>query len=157
MKVCLTSSRQRTQRLALAACVVLIGGCAASDDKSSAARTGDASPPAVVRRPIEPTQPPSPPPPPATAAAPLDVRVPPDALYVCVVTRGGATQQTAIEFAPKVGELCSRHPEMGPCQYERNGCRARGGRVFAAGGVEITMATEAEYDKKVMRTRFRAN
>jgi hypothetical protein len=46
---------------------------------------------------------------------------------------------------------------MGPCQYERNNCRARGGRVFAAGGIEITMATEAEYDKKVMRTRFRAN
>jgi hypothetical protein len=46
---------------------------------------------------------------------------------------------------------------MGPCQYERNACRGRGGRVFAAGGVEITNATEAEYDKKVSRTRFRAN
>jgi hypothetical protein len=29
--------------------------------------------------------------------------------------------------------------------------------VFAANGPEITMATEAEYDKKVMRVRFRAN
>ena len=53
--------------------------------------------------------------------------------------------------------LCRKHPEMGPCQYERNNCRASGGRVFAADGVEITMATEAEYDKKVMRVRFRAN
>jgi hypothetical protein len=56
-----------------------------------------------------------------------------------------------------VGKLCGKHPEMGPCQYERNNCRASGGRVFAANGVEITKATEAEYDKKVMRVRFRAN
>jgi hypothetical protein len=53
--------------------------------------------------------------------------------------------------------ICSKHPETGPCQYERNNCRASGGRVFAANGAEITMATEAEYDKKVMRVRFRAN
>jgi hypothetical protein len=46
---------------------------------------------------------------------------------------------------------------MGPCQYERNSCRASGGRVFAGNGSEITMATEAEYDKKVMHVRFRAN
>jgi hypothetical protein len=57
-----------------------------------------------------------------------------------------------------VHQLCRRHPEMGPCQYERNACRSAGGRVFAAaGGQEITMATEAEYDRKVMRVRFRAN
>jgi len=29
--------------------------------------------------------------------------------------------------------------------------------VFAANGAEITMQTEAEYDKKVMRTRFKSN
>ena len=85
------------------------------------------------------------------------VTVPADAIYVCVVDESGTRRQTVIEFVPKVHELCRRHPEMGPCQYERNACRASGGRVFAAGGQEITMATEAEYDRKVMRVRFRAN
>jgi len=46
---------------------------------------------------------------------------------------------------------------MGPCQYERDVCRSSGGRVFAAGGFEITRAVEAEYDRKVMRVRFKAN
>jgi hypothetical protein len=91
------------------------------------------------------------------AQAPARVDVPPGALYVCVVDREGVRQQTAIEFDPKVGALCARHPEMGPCQYERNVCRRAGGRVYAANGDEITMATEAEYDKKVMRVRFKAN
>ena len=60
-------------------------------------------------------------------------------------------------LAARAGELCRKHPEMGPCQYERELCRNSGGRVFATGGTEITAATEAEYDKKVMRVRFRAN
>jgi len=51
--------------------------------------------------------------------------------------------------------LCARHPEMGPCQYERNVCRNSGGRVYAAGGVEVTLQMEAEYDRKVMRVRIR--
>jgi hypothetical protein len=46
---------------------------------------------------------------------------------------------------------------MGPCQYERDVCRRAGGRVYASGGVEITRAMEDEYDRKVMRVRFRAN
>jgi len=46
---------------------------------------------------------------------------------------------------------------MSVCQYEREACRASGGRVFTAAGEEITKKTEAEYDKKVTRTRFRAN
>lgn len=29
--------------------------------------------------------------------------------------------------------------------------------ITSAGGVEITLQTEAEYDKKVMRVRFKAN
>jgi hypothetical protein len=113
---------------------------------------------AVTRRPIE--TPPTPAPAaPAVALAPprLTVLVPSNALYVCVIEAQGQNRQTAIEFVPKVEKLCRRHPEMGPCQYERNNCRASGGRVFAANNVEITMATEAEYDRKVMRTRFRAN
>jgi hypothetical protein len=92
--------------------------------------------------------------PPAVAPAP-PIEVPPGTLYVCVVDKAGVRSQTAIEFAPKVYALCAKHPEMGPCQYERNQCRASGGRVYAAGGQEITMATEAEYDKKVMRVRLR--
>ena len=70
---------------------------------------------------------------------------------------GSALAQTAIEYVPKVDALCRKHPEMGPCQYERNICRSKGGRVFAADGTEITMATEAEYDKKVRRVTFKAN
>ncbi len=83
--------------------------------------------------------------------------VPPGTQYVCVSESGGERKQTAIEFTPKVAQLCQRHPEMGPCQYERNLCRRSGGRVYAAGGAEITIATEAEYDRKVLRVRFKAN
>ena len=70
---------------------------------------------------------------------------------------GSPLQQTAIEYAEKVEAMCRKHPEMGPCQYERNACRRKGGRVFAADGTEITLATEAEYDKKVRRVQFKAN
>ncbi|HEY3180786.1 MAG TPA: hypothetical protein VGL25_18125 [Casimicrobiaceae bacterium] len=116
---------------------------------------------AVTRQPLEtPAIPPvaiAPPAYPVPAPAPSKIIVPPNTQYVCVVDAKGKQQQTAIEFAPRVAALCRKHPEMGPCQYERNNCRASGGRVFAADGVEITMATEAEYDKKVMRVRFRAN
>jgi hypothetical protein len=90
-------------------------------------------------------------------APPPAIKVPPDLLYVCVTDVGGERKQVGIEFAPKVHALCKRHPEMGPCQYERNVCRGSGGRVFAANGDEITLATEAEYDRKVLRVRFRAN
>ncbi len=83
--------------------------------------------------------------------------VPPGTLYVCVSGPAGKRQQIAIAFDAKVEALCRRHPEMGPCQYERNACRRNGGRVFTAGGTEITMATEAEYDRKVARVRFRAD
>ena len=68
----------------------------------------------------------------------------------------GAPRYTAIEYIPKVRELCAKHPEMGVCQYEREACRASGGRVYDARGTEITKQIEAEYDKKVMRVRFRA-
>ena len=110
---------------------------------------------AVVRKAIpEPAAVPAPAPPEVAAAA---IVVPPGAIYVCVSEANGARQTTAIEFAPKVGALCAKDPEMGPCQYERNVCRQSGGRVYAADGVEITMATEALYDKKVMRVRLKSN
>ncbi len=95
---------------------------------------------------------------PETIIRPLTVVVPVGAVYVCLNESAGQSKQTVIEFSSrKVLELCRKHPEMGPCQYERDLCRNSGGRVFAAGGAEITEAIEAEYDKRVMRVRFRAN
>ena len=126
----------------------------------TAPRDADA---AVVRRPLPDTTPgvttataiPQPGP---TAAPPLaGVAVPPGHLYVCVTSDRGTQRQVGIQFAGKVQQLCERHPEMGPCQYERNACRQGGGRVFDTAGREITLATEAEYDRKVTRIRFRAN
>jgi len=83
--------------------------------------------------------------------------VPPDMQYVCVSETNGVHQQTSIEFSPKVAALCRKHPEMGPCKYEREACRRSNGRVYAANGVEITKQTEAEYDKRVMRVVFKSN
>jgi hypothetical protein len=91
------------------------------------------------------------------AASAPRITVPAGSQYVCVTVSSGVPSQTTIAFAPKVAQLCLRHPEMGPCQYERNLCRRSGGRVYAAGGEEITMATEAEYDKHVLRVRFKSN
>ena len=116
---------------------------------------------AVVRRPLpEPAPPPVASVPPAVAVLPPPappIVVPAGSIYVCVSDTRGVRQQTAIEFSPKIATLCAKHPEMGPCQYERDICRRSGGRVYAAGGVEITLQTEADYDKKVMRVRFKAN
>ena len=95
---------------------------------------------------------------PATPAAKLDPSsIPAGAIYVCSSGSGGARKITAIAFEEKAGAMCRRHPEMGPCQYERDLCRKSGGRVYAADGTEITLATEAEYDRKVMRVRFKSN
>ena len=121
---------------------------------------GESKGAAVVRRPLPEAAPATPPVAsiaPGTPAREAPVVVPPGVIYVCISEAGGVRTQTAIEFVPKVGALCAKHPEMGPCQYERDICRRSGGRVFAAGGVEITAQTEAEYDKKVMRVRFKAN
>ena len=91
--------------------------------------------------------------PPALALPPA---VPVGTLYVCAAVVDGQPKYTAIEYVPKVKDLCAKHPEMGVCQYEREQCRVSGGRVFDAKGVEITKQIEAEYDRKVMRVRFRA-
>ncbi len=94
----------------------------------------------------------------STKSSPVTtIVVPADTLYVCVSETGGERAQTSIVFDKKVGDICRRHPEMGPCQYERDICRRSGGRVYAANGVEITRQTEDEYDKKVLRVRFKAN
>ncbi|HTQ01672.1 MAG TPA: hypothetical protein VMN56_20310 [Casimicrobiaceae bacterium] len=78
---------------------------------------------------------------------------PPGPLYYCEA-KGSKTD---IVYEDRVEKLCRRHPEMGPCQYERNACRAKGGRVFTQKGEEVTMAVEAEYDRVVMRVRFQAD
>jgi hypothetical protein len=137
----------------LVALAIALAGCTQPREPVPITPPSDAPGAAVVRRPLPE---PAPATPPAASVAP-PVVVPADALYVCVSEAAGVRQQTAIEFAPKVGAMCAKHPEMGPCQYEREVCRKSGGRVYAAGGVEITKATEAEYDKKVMRVRFKAN
>jgi hypothetical protein len=132
---------------------------------------GEAAGAAVLRRPV--AEPVAAPPGAPALAAPAPVAspaltskpaappsaVPANTQYVCVSDSdtGGERRQTAIEFAPKVARLCLKHPEMGPCQYERNLCRRSGGRVYTAGGEEITLEKEAQYDGKVMRVRFKAN
>jgi hypothetical protein len=80
-----------------------------------------------------------------------------DALYVCVHDKNGQRLQTPMALDPQVDKLCRKAPEMGPCQYERNACRHRGGRVFTSTGQEITRETEAEYDRRVMRIRMKSN
>lgn len=112
----------------------------------------------VARTPVAPTPQTAPPGSAVAPAAKLDPSTfPAGAIYVCASGTGASRKITAIAFDEKVGKLCRTHPEMGPCQYERNICRKSGGRVYAADGAEITMATEAEYDKKVMRVRFKSN
>lgn len=79
--------------------------------------------------------------------------IPTGAVFVCAAGSGKNRTIATIELEEKVAALCSRHPEMGPCQYARNACRRSGGRVYASDGSEITQADEAEFDKKVMRLR----
>ena len=138
--------------------ITLLAGCSpAPVEKTPVPLTppGETTGAAVVRRPVPeqaPTTPPT-----EVAAPTAAIVIPPGAIYVCVAESGGERQTTAIEFTPKVDALCAKNPEMGPCQYERNICRKSGGRVYAANGAEITMQTESEYDKKVMRVRFKSN
>ena len=146
-----------------AALVLLLAtGCAPEAAKAPLPATPpeDRASAPVVRRPLPETPIPTPPVPPPGILVPapeVAIVLPPNAQYVCVTEAAGQRQQMVIEFSPKVAAMCVKHPEMGPCQYERNACRRSGGRVFAAGGKEITMATEAEYDKKVMRIRLKSN
>ncbi len=138
-----------------------LAGCAAAPalDSGQPIGTSHVDTAAVERRPL-PDFPPLAVPPavpggPFAPAAQPAIEVPPNTLYVCVVDAGGVRKQTAIGFAPKVGQVCAKHPEMGPCQYERNACRRDGGRIYTTSGTEITMETETEYDKKVLRVRFK--
>ena len=74
-------------------------------------------------------------------------------IYFCEV---GGTRMP-IEFEPRVEALCRRHPEMGPCQYERNACRKAGGRVYTSKDEEVTLAVEARYDQRVQRVTLQGD
>ena len=151
---------------ALCALAIGLAACTPARQPLPAASAPETAAAAVTRRPIPATAPTT-----GTSASPAiavapgavpqppgpTVVVPAGAIYVCVSESGGTPQHTAIGYEGKTDALCRKHPEMGPCQYERNACRRGGGRVYAADGTEITMTTEAEYDRKVWRVQFRAN
>lgn len=141
--------------LALAGTVALVA-CGARDSGQASSSSPAPSP----------TAPPSPPAAsiPATSAAPAELApgssgaaAQAGPLYVCAIVNNGAEQRTAIEFTASVEALCRKAPEMGPCQYEREACRRKGGRVWTMAGREITRETEAEYDRRVMRVRMKSN
>jgi hypothetical protein len=138
----------------LVCATIALCACNPPPERQTASRTDSTATVAPRSLPEAPASAPvAPPLPPAAAQA---IAVPPGALYVCVKD-SDPSQRTAIELAPAVRELCGKHPEMAPCRYERDACRRNGGRVFAADGAEITQLTEAEYDKRVMRARLRAD
>ena len=137
---------------AVAVLAVVLAACQQAAPPPTSGTPKDAAPPEVVAsaKPSMTVQPAIVVPPGVTLPS-LDF--PPGALYVCQTANG----RSAIEYEPRVESLCRRHPEMGPCQYERNACRAKGGRVYTAKGEEVTMAVEAEYDRIVRRVRFQAD
>jgi hypothetical protein len=148
----------RSLILSLLVAAVVLPACTPSPERLSSAPSADtAGSKGATRPPAEPAVPPVASLSSASPAPAAPINFPANALYVCVTEAGGASRQATIEFEPAVGALCSRHPEMGPCRYERDVCRRGGGRVYAAQGTEITLQTEAEYDKKVMRVRLQAN
>jgi hypothetical protein len=144
------SSRLSLLGAAGAAALLALAAC----QPSTAPRRTTVAPP---QAPAPAAAKPAPQPAPALAkAAPVtlpSMALPPGPIYGCEV----AGRRTAIEFPESVESLCRRHPEMGPCQYERNACRSSGGRVFTALGEEVTPAVEAAYDEKVRRVRFQAD
>jgi hypothetical protein len=152
---------------------LLVFGCA---------QTPTPSPTAVPDSSIKPTGPavaaPAPVAPPAVAAAPAPAPVvaPPPAApsysgpdprgiaTTAALTPSGKTRyscevgssKSTIALPEGTDRICSRFPAMGPCQYERDACRAKGGRVIRFDGVEITPGVEAEYDKQVQRFKLNA-
>ena len=135
-------------RIAAVALVVAAAGCQQAPPPAAPANV---KPPAHAPAAAAPAQP-------AVVAKAPAVRVPsldfpPGPLYFCE----SDSSRKAIEYEPRVEQLCRRHPEMGPCQYERDQCRAKGGRVFTARNEEVTVAVEAEYAKAVRRVRFQGD
>lgn len=145
---------RRVPRRPLAGCgavalLALVVGCApvAPPDKGAPGRVPPSTAAPAVPAPA--TSVPTPP-----VAVVLPAADPPAGpLYTC--ERNGV--RDPLPLAPAVDQLCRRHPEMNPCQYERDQCRAGGGRVFTARDEEVTRAVEAEYDKRVVRIRLQAD
>jgi hypothetical protein len=142
-------------RILMVGCAVALSACQPSSPppeapkaqapaESAPAASAPAAPPVAIT-------PDAAPPRPAVAMPAADP--PPGPLYYCEV--GGA--RVAVEYEARVDDLCRRHPQMGPCQHEREACRARGGSVFTARDEEVTPAVEAEYDRVVRRVRFQAD
>ncbi len=129
-------------RVALAAASLALFAC------------GPAPPPPPLSEPAPAPAPPPPPLPPAPPPVALpDMNLPPGPIYACA----SAAAREPIVLAPGVESLCRRHPEMGPCQFERDACRARGGRVYTSAGEEVTAEVERIYDERVRRVRFQAD
>jgi hypothetical protein len=142
-----------TRNLLVASCLLLTA-CGQHDADKPPASVSSVVP-AVALAPTTVANPdPAPPPRPGEPAQALPEA---GALYICVSESGGEQRRTIIALPPPVEALCRKAPEMGPCQYEREACRRAGGKVFTAGGTEITRQTEAEYDRRVMRIRMKAN
>ncbi len=135
---------------AIAAAFALVSCRGPEVDKPAVARDENTSSPPAIPATVPAASPTAPPKIVITGVAA-------DAIYICVKELQGRMQQTAIELAPQVATLCRKAPEMGPCQYERETCRRNGGRVFTVDGTEITLQTEAEYDRRVMRVRMKSN
>ncbi len=99
--------------------------------------------------------------PPAASNAQSDPRV---IATTSVLTPSGKTRyecvkgsnRTPIGLPDGSERICSRFPAMGPCQYERDACRASGGRVIRFDGTDITKEVENEYDRQVQRFRLNA-
>jgi hypothetical protein len=134
----------------IAAAALALAGC-----QPAVAPTGPAGPvpgPLVVPAPrpadVSPLAPAATPP---VALPAMDL--PPGPIYHCEV----AGSRDVLLLPENIESLCRRHPEMGPCQYERDACRQRGGRVLTSKGDEVTRMVEAEYDKRVRRVRFQAD
>jgi hypothetical protein len=143
-------SRLASLRAAGAAALLALAACQPSTPPPRTTVAPPLPPAAAKPAPAAPTAP-------ALAKAPSvtlpSMALPPGPIYACEV----AGRRTVIEFPESVESLCRRHPEMGPCQYERNACRSTGGRVFTTLGEEVTPAVEAAYDEKVRRVRFQAD
>jgi hypothetical protein len=114
-----------------------------------------------------------PPPPPAAAATAISPIAPMRASAATIATTAALTPAGVVRYRCATGSapnesrspielpagserVCSRFPAMGPCQYERDACRAKGGRVIRFDDVEITKDIEREYDKQVQRFRLNA-
>jgi hypothetical protein len=171
------SSRRIATSVVLAGATVLLFGCAQTPPPSPTAAPdssiGVATPPpvAAVKAP-EAVAPPAPAVSPSLSApapesSPFGASRRIDAKTIAttaVLTPDGKSRyecsngaaRDAIELPSNTLRICSRFPAMGPCQYERDACRAKGGRVIRFDGVEITKEVENEYDKQVQRFRLNA-